>query len=70
MGICRSGHYQNFLNKINKIFFIIDGSLKSANDRHGDLSKARQFGWTTEVDTFDGYVQCFDRLKKLNVIPS
>ena len=48
----------------------LDGSLKSANDRHGDLSKARRFGWTSTVDTFDGYAQCFDRLKALNIIPS
>ncbi len=48
---------------------VTDGSLKSANDRHGDLSKARQFGWTTQVETFDGYAQCFDRLKELKVIP-
>ncbi|CAF1021594.1 unnamed protein product [Rotaria sp. Silwood1] len=47
-----------------------DGSLKSPNDRHGDLSKARQFGWTIEVNTFDGYIQCFDRLKQLKVIPA
>ncbi|CAF4781111.1 unnamed protein product [Rotaria sp. Silwood1] len=47
-----------------------DGSLKSPNDRHGDLSKARRFGWTIEVDTFDGYIQCFDRLKQLKVIPA
>ncbi|UJR27752.1 hypothetical protein I4U23_009025 [Adineta vaga] len=47
----------------------VDGSLKSSNDRYGDLSKARQFGWTIEVDTFDGYVQCFDRLKQLKMIP-
>jgi hypothetical protein len=48
---------------------VTDGSLKSANDRHGDLSKARQFGWTTQVETFHGYAQCFDRLKQLKVIP-
>jgi hypothetical protein len=51
-------------------FCIIDGSLKSPNDRHGDLNKARQFGWMTQADTFDGYAQCFDRLKQLKVIPS
>jgi len=51
-------------------FCIIDGSLKSPNDRHGDLSKARQFGWLTQADTFDGYAQCFNRLKQLKVIPS
>jgi hypothetical protein len=49
--------------------FVLDGSLRSANDRHGDLTKARQYGWTTQVDTFHGYVQCFDRLRKLKVIP-
>ncbi|CAF3493823.1 unnamed protein product [Rotaria socialis] len=47
-----------------------DGSLKSANDRHGDLSKAHRFGWTTQADTFDGFAQCFDRLKQLKMIPS
>jgi hypothetical protein len=59
------------LLRMNKfIYFILDGSLRSPNDRQGDLGKARKFGWTTEVDTFDGYAQCFDRLKKLKVIPS
>ncbi|CAF1080514.1 unnamed protein product [Adineta steineri] len=47
-----------------------DGSLRSPLDRYGNLTKAREFGWTTIVDTFDGYAQCFDRLKKLKVIPS
>ena len=48
----------------------LDGSLRSPNDRQGDLSKARQFGWTSTVETFDGYAECFDRLKTLKVIPS
>lgn len=46
-----------------------NNSLRSSNDRQGDLSKARRFGWTTIVDTFDGYVECFQRLKQLKVIP-
>ncbi|CAF0874740.1 unnamed protein product [Adineta ricciae] len=35
----------------------------------GDLSKARKYGWTTTVDTADAYIQCFDRLKQMKVIP-
>lgn len=50
-------------------FLFSDGSLRSSNDRQGDLSKARQFGWTTTVDTFDGYAECFNRLKELHIIP-
>ena len=50
-------------------FLYLDNSLRSPNDRQGDLSKARRFGWTTIVDTFDGYVECFQRLKQLKVIP-
>lgn len=52
------------------LVIISDGSLRSPLDRQGDLTKARQFGWTTTVETFDGYAECFDRLKTLKVIPS
>lgn len=57
------------LFSVHNSFYLADGSLRSANDRHGDLSKARQFGWTIEVDTFAGYVECFDRLRQLKMIP-
>lgn len=57
-----------FFNSKSNIF-VLDGSLKSANDRYGDLTKAHQFGWTTQVDTFHGYEQAFNRLKTLKVIP-
>lgn len=66
------GHLQVFIILLLFVFNIImfiDGSLKSSNDRQGDLSKARQYGWTETVNTFDGYAQCFDRLKQLQIIP-
>ncbi|CAF1225176.1 unnamed protein product [Rotaria sordida] len=39
-------------------------------DDHGDMTKARRYGWTTTVDTSECYFQCFDRLKKMKVISS
>jgi hypothetical protein len=66
MGFC---WYYTSLSIDQFAFFVLDGSLRSPNDRHGDLTKAREFGWTIEVATFDGYAQCFDRLKQLKVIP-
>ena len=68
MGFC--WYYTSHISRLRSIhLFILDGSLRSPNDRHGDLTKAREFGWTIQVDTFDGYAQCFDRLKELKVIP-
>jgi hypothetical protein len=67
MGFCRYTSISNV--SIILFVFVLDGSLRSANDRHGDLTKARELGWTVQVDTFDGYAQCFDRLKSLKVIP-
>ena len=62
-------HQKHFSIHSSISLFVLDGSLRSPNDRQGDLTKAREFGWTIQVDTFDGYVQCFDRLKQLKVIP-
>ncbi|UJR32523.1 hypothetical protein I4U23_019985 [Adineta vaga] len=36
----------------------------------GDLTKARSYGWTTTIDTAESYSQCFDRLKKMKIIPT
>ncbi|CAF3333904.1 unnamed protein product [Rotaria sp. Silwood1] len=47
----------------------IDFVLGRTFDDHGDMTKARQYGWTTTVDTSECFIQCFDRLKKMEVIP-
>ncbi|UJR26448.1 hypothetical protein I4U23_007778 [Adineta vaga] len=47
----------------------IDFVLGRAFDDHGDMTKARKFGWTTTVDTKQSYIQCFDRLKQMKIIP-
>jgi len=39
-------------------------------DDEGDMSKARKFGWTTTCDTVESYIECFDRLKKMKIIPA
>ncbi|CAF1395772.1 unnamed protein product [Rotaria sordida] len=36
----------------------------------GDLSKARKYGWTTTTDTAASYIECFDKLKKMKIIPN
>ena len=51
-------------------FFLLDFILGRAFDDHGDMTKARQSGWTATVDTFESYAQCFNRLKKMKIIPS
>ena len=38
-------------------------------DDVGDMSKARQYGWTTTLDTSESYAQCFDQLKRAKIIP-
>lgn len=48
----------------------IDFVLGRAFDDQGDLTKARQYGWTANVDTIESYIQCFNRLKELRIIPS
>ncbi|CAF3670925.1 unnamed protein product [Adineta steineri] len=48
----------------------VDFGLGRAFDDHGDMTNARQYGWTVTVDTTECYAQCFDRLKKLKIIPS
>ncbi|KAJ3283660.1 hypothetical protein HK104_010277 [Borealophlyctis nickersoniae] len=35
----------------------------------GDMSKARHAGWDVTVDSFQAYVDVFDRMKLLNLIP-
>jgi hypothetical protein len=61
-----------FLYKIDKIckISLLDFVLSRAFDDHGDMSKARQYGWTTTIDTNECYIQCFNRLKQMEVIPS
>jgi hypothetical protein len=53
-----------------KKFSFLDFVLGRAFDDHGDMSKALHYGWTTTVDTAECYIQCFNRLKKMDVIPS
>ncbi len=48
---------------------MLDFVLGRAFDDHGDMSKAHQYGWTTTVDTNECYIQCFNRLKKMEIIP-
>ena len=49
---------------------LLDFIFGRAFDDHGDMSKARKYGWTTTVDTAQSYIQCFDRLKSMRIIPS
>jgi hypothetical protein len=58
-----------FLCEVDKIS-LLDFVLGRAFDDHGDMSKARRYGWTTTIDTNQSYIQCFNRLKKMEVIPS
>jgi hypothetical protein len=51
-------------------FFRLDFIFGRAFDDHGDMTKARRYGWTTTVDTNECYIQCFNRLKQMGVIPS
>jgi hypothetical protein len=48
---------------------LLDFVLGRTFDDHGDMTKARQYGWTTTVDTNKCYMQCFDRLKNMKIIP-
>jgi len=61
-----------FLCQINKIYKIslLDFVLGRAFGDHDDMSKARQYGWTTTIDTNECYIQFFNRLKKIEIISS
>ncbi len=48
-----------FLCEINKIS-LLDFVLGRSFDDHGDMSKARQYGWTTTIDTNECYIQYFN----------
>lgn len=64
-----SNHYQIYSNECY-LFSCLDFVLGRAFDDHGDMSKARKYGWTTTVNTVESYVRCFDRLKEMEIIPS
>ena len=51
-------------------FFSSDFVLSRAFDDHGDMTKARRYGWTTTVDTSQSYIRCFNQLKQMGVIPA
>jgi hypothetical protein len=50
--------------------FFLDAIANIPFNIEGDLSKARKYGWNTSVDTAETYIKCFDRLKKMKIIPS
>lgn len=48
----------------------LDFILGRTFDDHGNMTKARKYGWTATVDTSQCYLGCFDRLKAMKIIPS
>lgn len=36
----------------------------------GDMSKAHKYGWTTKIDTVASYIECFENLKSMKMIPT
>ncbi|CAF1384659.1 unnamed protein product [Rotaria sp. Silwood1] len=48
----------------------MDAIVNIPFDVAADLSKARKFGWTTKIDSADCFIECFDKLKKMKIIPN
>ncbi len=68
----KTHHMDDFLTyNVDKTWkILLDFVLGRTFNDHGDMTKARLYGWTTTVDTTESYIQCFDRLKKMKVIPT
>jgi len=50
-------------------FWFVDALFHIDFDRHYDLSAAREIGFDEKVDTIEGYIKVFDRMRELRYIP-
>jgi hypothetical protein len=48
---------------------LLDFVLGRTFDDRGDMSKAYKYGWKRTIDSGECYLRCFDRLKKMGIIP-